>query len=68
MLCVLQYGISGVANALWFAISYFSLVEISQNVTTLFATTCDLWSFVTKFGSIYNCKIKFQLFWSLLRL
>jgi hypothetical protein len=38
-----------------------SLVEISQNVTTSFATTCALYSFVTKFRSIYNYKIKFKL-------
>ncbi len=36
-----------------------TLVEISQNLTT---------SFATKFGNIYNCKIKFQLFWLLLQL
>ncbi len=39
--------------------SFISLVEISQNVTISFATTCNLQSFATKFGSIYNYKIKF---------
>ncbi len=41
-----------------------SLVEISQNVTTPFMTTCDLQSFATRFGNICNYKTKFQLFWS----
>jgi len=46
----------------------FTLVEINQNVTTSFPITCDFKSFVTKFQSIYNYKIKFQLFWSFIQL
>jgi hypothetical protein len=44
-----------------------TIVEISQNVTAPFMTTCDL-LFATTFGSICNYKIKFQLFWSFLQL
>jgi hypothetical protein len=41
-----------------------SLVEISQNVTTPFTTTCNLYSFATRFENICNYKTNFQLFWS----
>jgi hypothetical protein len=41
-----------------------TLVEISQNVTSQFTTTCDLYSFATRFENICNYKTNFQLFWS----
>jgi hypothetical protein len=49
-------------------VNVMSLVEINQNVTISFATPCDLKSFATQFGNIYNYKIKFQIFWLLLQL
>ncbi len=37
-----------------------SLVEINQNVTTPFTTTCNLQSFATRFANICNFKPKFH--------
>ncbi len=39
-----------------------TLVEISQNVTTPFTTTCDLQSFVTKFGIFATTRPNFNYF------
>ncbi len=39
-----------------------TLVKISQNVTASFATTCDLYSFVTKFESITTMRSNFNYF------
>ncbi len=37
------------------------IVEISQNVTVPFTTTCDLKSFAIRFENIYNYKTNFEL-------
>jgi hypothetical protein len=39
-----------------------SLVEISQNVTSPFTTTCDLQSFMTRFGNIATTQPNFNYF------
>ncbi len=39
-----------------------SLVEINQNVTSSFTTTCDLYLFVTRFGNIAITKPNFNYF------
>jgi hypothetical protein len=39
-----------------------TLVEISQNVTSPFMTTCDLWSFATRFGNIATTRPNFNYF------
>ncbi len=38
------------------------LVEISQNVSTPFTTTCDLWSFATRFDNIATITPNFNYF------
>ncbi len=43
----------------WF---YLTLVEISQNVITSFAITCDLQSFATKFGVFTTIRLNFNYF------
>jgi hypothetical protein len=40
----------------------FTLVEISQNVTGPFTTTCDLYSFVTRIGNIATIRPNFNYF------
>jgi hypothetical protein len=50
------------SHTLLLPIFKISLVEISQNVITLFATTCDNWLFVIIFGSICNYTIEIQNF------
>ncbi len=45
-----------------FESSSSSLVEISQNVTSPFTTTCDLQSFATRFGNIATTRPNFSYF------
>ncbi len=40
----------------------FTLVEISQNVTSPFWTTCDWLSFATRFGNIATTRSNFNYF------
>jgi hypothetical protein len=40
----------------------FSLVEISQNVTSPFTTTCNLYSFATRFWNIATTRPNFNYF------
>ncbi len=49
---------------IWVKLGSFtnSLVEISQNVTSPFTTTCDLQSFVSKFGNIASTRPNFNYF------
>jgi len=39
-----------------------TLIEINQNVTIPFTSTCNLYLFATRFGNICNYKTNFQLF------
>jgi len=39
-----------------------ALVAISQNVTSPFTTTCDLYSFATRFGNIATTRSNFNYF------
>ncbi len=59
VIIVIKFDPSSFTYAILSLNLYWSLIEISQIVTT---------SFATKFGSIYNYKINLQLFWSLLQL